>query len=61
MKQIDEHLYEAYANGENWSYEIFTLEKQSVFKSCYEFESRGESELAALGHIALLTANKQGA
>lgn len=54
MNLYDEFKYKAIF-VESWGYQIYDLLDNLRFESKFEFDSKGEAEYAAIGHISLLT------
>lgn len=53
MNFLDEYKYKAIFE-ESWGYYIYDLNNNFICKSTFEFDSKGEAEYAAVGHISLL-------
>ena len=53
MITFDQYKYKAICEV-SWGYEIYGLKDNFITKSNFEFDSKGEAELAAIGDIALL-------
>ena len=53
MDTFGEYKYKAIFEI-SWGYNIYDLQDTFICKSTFEFDSKGEAELAAIGHISLL-------